>query len=378
MIRICITGGPGAGKTTSLARLASRLPELGYKVITVPEASSLLREGGANIDMSQLDKTQQILIQLRIIKLRLALEDIFTEIAEKSKEKVLVICNTGVMDGSAHVSKEVWQAILDELGVTQVHLRDFRYDAVIHLVTPAHGAEKYFSNRHNISIDEARKIDKLLQDAYTGHPKFSIINNESVASFEEKLQKVTDIVFNALNLKPIKEFSYKLLVKVENLKDLIPVIPDYINWQKIYVEETFLQSGDGENIRVQKRGHSDSYNYLYTIEKKRPDGSTETASQIISPRHYMNYLQNKDNSRNTVKRILQCFIYEDNYMILDTFLNIKFKGSLLRVDTKKKLEEIAFPEFIQVISNVQDDPGYATHKLAKIDWYDSPEKSLIF
>jgi hypothetical protein len=92
----------------------------------------------------------------------------------------------------------------------------------------------------------------------------------------------------------------------------------------------------------------------------------------------MNYLQNKDNSRNTVKRILQCFIYEDNYMILDTFLNIKFKGSLLRVDTKKKLEEIAFPEFIQVISNVQDDPGYATHKLAKIDWYDSPEKSLIF
>ena len=41
---------------------------------------------------------------------------------------------------------------------------------------------------------------------------------------------------------------------------------------------------------------------MYTIEKKRPDGSTETASQIISPRHYMNYLQNKDNSRKVNER----------------------------------------------------------------------------
>ena len=327
---------------------------MGYRVITVPEAATLLREGGVNIDMSQLDKTQQIMIELRILKLQMALEDIYTEIAERCTGNVVVLCNTGVVDSSAYVSKEIWQAILDELGVTQVHLRDFRYDAVIHLVTSAQGAEHLYSRLDKISsIEEARNVDKLLQDAYTGHPKFSIISNENGQSFEDKLQKVTDIVFNTLNIKAVKQYAYKLLVKVLNEKDSIPIIPEYIKSQKIYVEETFIESGPSEVIRVQKRGHNNSYNYLHTIDKTREDGTIESASKIISPRVYMNYLEKRDKSRNTVKRLLQCFIQDDDYMILDTFLNIKFKGSLLRVETKKLLEDIAFPDFIEIERNVK-------------------------
>ena len=348
---------------------------MGYRVITVPEAATLLREGGVNIDMSQLDKTQQIMIELRILKLQMALEDIYTEIAERCTGNVVVLCNTGVVDSSAYVSKEIWQAILDELGVTQVHLRDFRYDAVIHLVTSAQGAEHLYSRLDKISsIEEARNVDKLLQDAYTGHPKFSIISNENGQSFEDKLQKVTDIVFNTLNIKAVKQYAYKLLVKVLNEKDSIPIIPEYIKSQKIYVEETFIESGPSEVIRVQKRGHNNSYNYLHTIDKTREDGTIESASKIISPRVYMNYLEKRDKSRNTVKRLLQCFIQDDDYMILDTFLNIKFKGRLLRVETKTLLEDIAFPDFIEIERNVKDDPGYSTHKLAKMNWYESPEQ----
>lgn len=379
VIRICLTGGPSAGKTTALARLAFRLPEMGYRVISVPEAASLLSEGGANINMSQLDQTQQIQLQLRIIKLRMALEEIYTEIGERCGEKVVVICNAGVIDGSAYVTSDIWQTILDELGVTQVHLRDFRYDAIIHMVSPAQGAERYYSNKKTgQSIDEARIIDKMLQESYTGHPKFSIISNDPGKTFEDKLQKVTDVVFSILNIKAVKQYSYKLLAIVKDKdKDSLPIIPDYIKSQKILVEETFLESNIGEVLRVQKRGHSDSYNYLFTSEKIREDETTETTSQIISPRDYMNYLEKRDQTRTTVKRILQCFIQDDNYMILDTFLSIKFKGSILRVDTKKKLEEISFPDFIEVIRNVNDDPGYSTHKLAKINWYDSPDISKM-
>ena len=358
-----------------MAKLAFRLPEMGYKVISVPEAATLLREGGVNMDYSLLEKPQQILIQLRVLKLRIALEEIFTEIAERNSGKVVVLCNSGVVDGSAYVSKDIWQAILDELGVTQVHLRDFRYDAVIHLVTPAQGSERNYDTKKNTnSIEDARKIDKLLQESYTGHPKFSIIGNEGISSFEEKLQKVIDVVFNTLNIQAVNQNSYKFLVKVVTDKDSIPIIPDYIKYQKIFVEETFLNSGPKQIIRVQKRGHSDSYNYLYTIDKTREDGTLESASQIISPRDYMNYLKDRDPNRNTVKRLLHCFIHDRNYMILDTFLSIQFKGSLLRVETKNSLEEISFPEFIEVKRNVKDDPGYSTHKLAKIDWYESPKR----
>jgi predicted ATPase len=373
VIKICITGGPGSGRVTAMARLAFRLPEMGYRVISVPDAAVLLKEGGVNIDISSMNQTQVIEVQLRIIRLRMALEEIFTEIGERCGEKVVVICNSGVINGAAYVSKEAWQAVLDELGVTGVHLRDFRYDAVLHLVTAASNAERYYSShKTGVSVEEARRIDKNLQEVYTGHPKFFIIGNDC-ATFEEKLQKVTDVAFKTLNIQSVRQFSYKLLVEVKDLDDeKIPIVPEYIKSQKIFVEETFIKSDEGMIVRVQKRGHSDSYNYLLTSEKTRDDGTNEISSQIISPRAYMNYLEQRDVTRNTVKRVLFCFIYEENYMILDTFFNSKFNGSLLRIESNKPLEEITVPEFVKTIRNVQNDPGYSTHKLAKKDWYESP------
>jgi hypothetical protein len=42
VVRVCITGGPCAGKTTSLSRIAERVQEFGWRVFTVPEAATLL------------------------------------------------------------------------------------------------------------------------------------------------------------------------------------------------------------------------------------------------------------------------------------------------------------------------------------------------
>lgn len=79
----------------------------------------------------------------------MALEDAYTNIAEAIGGKALVICDRGVMDGCAYVSKDMWQAILDELGVPIIHLRDVRYDAVIHMITAALGAKQYYSLKDN-------------------------------------------------------------------------------------------------------------------------------------------------------------------------------------------------------------------------------------
>lgn len=40
--RICLTGGPCAGKTTALATLSLHLKQIGYKVLVVPEAATIL------------------------------------------------------------------------------------------------------------------------------------------------------------------------------------------------------------------------------------------------------------------------------------------------------------------------------------------------
>ena len=49
MTRILVTGGPCAGKTTALAAIAQDLTQLGYKVLVVPEAATLIMRGGAMI-----------------------------------------------------------------------------------------------------------------------------------------------------------------------------------------------------------------------------------------------------------------------------------------------------------------------------------------
>jgi len=49
------------------------------------------------------------------------------------------------MDGSAYMNALNWQALLDEMSLNTVILRDRRYDAIIHLVTAADGASEFYN-----------------------------------------------------------------------------------------------------------------------------------------------------------------------------------------------------------------------------------------
>ena len=81
------------------------------------------------------------------MRLQMDLEDRFTEIAliDKSDNPCVVLCDRGVMDGSAYMDQIKWQVILDEIGLNTISLRDKRYDAIIHMVTAANGAVDYYN-----------------------------------------------------------------------------------------------------------------------------------------------------------------------------------------------------------------------------------------
>ena len=88
------------------------------------------------------------------------------------------------MDGSAYTSENIWQALLDETGWSTIQLRDRRYEAVIHLVTSADGAQEFYTTANNEARYESNKdaieLDKKLINAWVGHPHFSIIDNSQV------------------------------------------------------------------------------------------------------------------------------------------------------------------------------------------------------
>lgn len=66
-------------------------------------------------------------------------------------------------------------------------LRDNRYDAVIHMVTAADGAlefyQKYNEARYE-SVEQAIAVDKKVRNAYIGHNKYFIVDNENGKNFK--------------------------------------------------------------------------------------------------------------------------------------------------------------------------------------------------
>jgi putative protein kinase ArgK-like GTPase of G3E family len=79
--RIVLTGGPCAGKTTALTELSLSLIQMGFKVLLVPEAATVMKRGGALIQTSKMSFADAVRYQMNLVKLQMALEDVFIEIA---------------------------------------------------------------------------------------------------------------------------------------------------------------------------------------------------------------------------------------------------------------------------------------------------------
>ena len=128
------------------------------------------------------------------------------------------------MDGMAYTSQQVWQALLDETGWSTIQLRDRRYEAVVHLVTAADGAAKFYTGDNNQAryetVEEAIVLDKKLINAWVGHPHFSIIENDQ-QGFQNKIQRCIDASFKTIGLPTPQTFHKKfLLVMVPGMFDI--------------------------------------------------------------------------------------------------------------------------------------------------------------
>ena len=75
-----------------------------------------MKKGGATITTAQMRFAEAVKIQMNLMKLQMALEDIFIEIAQTGDKQTIILFDRGVMDGAAYTDENVWQAILDETG----------------------------------------------------------------------------------------------------------------------------------------------------------------------------------------------------------------------------------------------------------------------
>lgn len=222
--KIVITGGPCGGKSTSMERIVKEMTDKGFRVFTVPEIPTLVVQAGGMILMSKFNMQERIKFQSLLIKFQMYAEDYFTRLAEMSKSPSIILCDRGTCDPAAYVTKEEFQAIMDEEGWTWTTLRDRRYDRVIHLVTAAIGAEKFYTlsnnNARHEGVELARELDHKTLNAWTGHPHITVCPNNKGETFDQKIDITIRAVFKTVGLEVQNNRYEKFLVKERTYYDM--------------------------------------------------------------------------------------------------------------------------------------------------------------
>ena len=186
--KIVITGGPCAGKTAAMDRVKKEFTQMGCRMLFVPETATELKTGGVSAETcGSVAEFQRCLMHLQLYK-----EKVFEEAAQAMEgQKVLIVCDRGVMDGKAYMDAQDFARALEEIGANEREMRD-RYDAVFHLVSAAKGASDHYTTENNAIRTETPQEAAILDDkviaAWTGHPHLYLI--EATENFEDKMDRL--------------------------------------------------------------------------------------------------------------------------------------------------------------------------------------------
>ena len=328
--KIVLTGGPCAGKTTALVKIVEYFSGMGYKVFTVPEVPTLYSTGGWNY----LTPNRQLYYEgeRAILETQLSLEDQFYRLAEVCEKPVLIVCDRGAMDISAYIKPEEWQEITQMVDTDSDKLRQ-RYDAVLHLVSAADGAEQYYTTATNATryekADEeglrlARELDKKVINAWSGHSHLRVINNHD--DFNAKLNRVIKEISNVLGL------------------------PQPLEKERLYKVRRKWSGGKVVNVHRSKKRISETEE----LETERK----------VDNNLYEQMLQQADPYRATIKKKRQSFIWKGQHFEIDTFQEPVNDLVILQSKGVAEQESVKFPPFVKVLEDVTGNSRYYNYNIA--------------
>jgi len=178
--RVVLTGGPGAGKTALLELIRQSFCS---HVKVLPEAAGIVFGGGFP---REDDVACRRAAQRAIFYVQRELE-----VTGDSHNPAIVMCDRGTVDGLAYwpgLGEEFWSS----MGTTHAsELR--RYDAVVHLRTPA--LEHGYNHQNPLRTESAAtaaEIDDRIAEAWAAHPRRFIV--ESSLDFLDKAARAIKIL----------------------------------------------------------------------------------------------------------------------------------------------------------------------------------------
>lgn len=175
-------------------------------MVTIQEIATLTGQAGFPLGgPRKLGDKFQARFQVLMAKNQITQEKYFEEIISILDEPTLLVCDRGVLDIFGFIPKKCHHAVLEENGWNLESLVKGRYDAVIHLVTAAEGAEDFYNSEGNSlrteTPEQSRAIDNELGDVYIKSkcPYYRVENGPG--GFSEKMENLLEIVKKVINEK---------------------------------------------------------------------------------------------------------------------------------------------------------------------------------
>lgn len=183
--KFAITGGPCGGKTTGIPIVKKFFESRGYKVFTLPEAATIVKN---QIGMKPTDFSVEA-FEGAIFQTILFFEEKVDQYARQLDTDVIILCDRGIMDNKAYSSYEGFLHLLEKNNLTEKEILN-RYDAVFHLVTTADGAEEQYKCEaaRDESLEKARILDKKTLLAWNTHPNHYVFDNST--DFDKKIYRL--------------------------------------------------------------------------------------------------------------------------------------------------------------------------------------------
>ncbi len=355
--KIVITGGPCAGKTTALSWLQNAFTRKGYAVLFVPETATELIGGG----VSPWTCGSNADYQLCQVRLQVAKERIFEDAARTMpQEKVLIVCDRGVMDNKAYMTDQEFHAILQKLGLTEVGVRD-QYDGVFHLVTAANGAESFYTTQNNTarreSPEEAAAMDDKILAAWTGHPHLRVIGNET--DFQGKMMRLLAEVDACLGEPGPLETERKYLIAYPDIQWL----ESQPACRRVEIIQTYLRSDEDEEIRVRQRGSEGNYVYYKTTKRRLSAGKRVEIEERLTQEEYLAALMDAATRCRQIRKTRYCLTWQEEYLEIDIYPFWQDRA-ILEIELSQEDAPVSFPEELQVIREVTEDETYSNRSLA--------------
>ena len=349
--KIVVTGGPCSGRTTAMNALEKAFSKLGYYVLFTERPGDSMRRNRATPEMLGSDKNFE---RMRL-QLQQAEESIYEADAHYlPHRKILLICDGGTMDGKALLEDAEFEDSLAGEGWNVVDPRD-SYDGVFHLVTAAKGARGYYHGEH--TPGEAEKIDDGIIAAWTGHPHFRVIGNET--GFDEKIDRLVSEVSSYLGVPEPMEIKRRYLIGYPD----IAWLESNPHCRPVEITQTYLRCADGEELRIRRRGEGGVYKYFETSKRDLTADRRIEVERRLTREEYDKLLSSAEEPL-TLTKTRYCLTYKNQSLEIDVYPFWDDQATL-EVEFIDDLRQAELPPEIRVIRDITGDADYRNSHLAR-------------